>query len=335
MIEQRDFASGTSSRSTKLIHGGVRYLEQAFFEMDYGLYKLVKEALHERTHMLRTCAYMNKPLPIMIPISSWWEVPYMWMGVKLYDLIAGKNNGVPPSSFISKEEAVFRFPMLKAENLKGAIIYYDGQMNDARLNLMIALTASQQGVTVANYVQLQHFIKEEDDLRDAHLSEAAPDTPMAPLAAAIPVATVAGVSSSASVGAAGPAGSLSSAWAASPITGAVVKDTLSGRSFTVRAKAVINATGPFADSIRKLDNLQADNLIVPSAGVHLVLPDHFSPADMGLIVPKTKDGRVLFFLPWEGNTLCGTTDGTTLSPEQCILYVFPTHRLAGLECSSY
>lgn len=86
---------------------------------------------------------MNKPLPIMIPLYKWWEVPYMWAGCKLYDLIAGRSGGCPPSTFIPTEEATYRFPMLQSDGLKGALIYYDGQMNDSRMNLMLALTAAQ------------------------------------------------------------------------------------------------------------------------------------------------------------------------------------------------
>ena len=123
MVEADDFAAGTSGRSTKRIHGGIRYLETAFKKLDYGSYELVKEALEERAYMLRAAPYMNKPLPIMIPIYTWWELPYMWAGAKVYDLIAGSQRAVPPSHFMSGAEALYNFPMLNAEGLKGAIIY--------------------------------------------------------------------------------------------------------------------------------------------------------------------------------------------------------------------
>jgi glycerol-3-phosphate dehydrogenase len=90
--------------------------------------------------------------------------------------------------------------------------------------------------------------------------------------------------------------------------GVAVRDGLTGRAFSVRARGVVNATGCFGDAVRKMDRPDAPPLIQGAAGVHIILPDHFSPASMGLIVPKTRDGRVLFFLPWEGSTICGTTD---------------------------
>lgn len=92
------------------------------------------------------------------------------------------------------------------------------------------------------------------------------------------------------------------------VAGVVVRDTIGGKAFPIRAKSVINATGCFGDAIRQMDNPEAKPLILGSSGVHVILPDHFSPDKMGLIIPKTKDGRVLFFLPWEGSTICGTTE---------------------------
>jgi len=262
LIEVEDFGSGTSGRSTKLIHGGVRYLETAFKKLDYGSWELVKEALEERGFMLKAAPYMNKPLPIMIPLYTWWEVPYMLIGVKVYDWLAGKNRVVPPSHYMAAEGALYEFPMLKSQGLKGAIVYYDGQMNDTRLNVIIALTAAQEGAVVANRVGLVDILKDDEG----------------------------------------------------NVAGARVRDAMTGKEWEVPARAVVNATGCFADSIRKMDDPQATNLIVPGAGVHIMLPAHFSPSRMGLIVPETTDGRVLFFLPWEGGTLSGTTDSESEIP---------------------
>ncbi|CEG45922.1 glycerol-3-phosphate dehydrogenase [Plasmopara halstedii] len=256
VVEAHDFAAGTSGRSTKLIHGGIRYLETAFMKLDYAAYKLVNEALEERSFFLSAAPYMNRPLPIMIPIYKWWEVPYMWVGAKAYDIVAGSKRFVPSSYYINAEEAMFQFPMLRKEGLKGAIVYYDGQMNDTRMNVSIALTATQNGATVANYVEVMHLLKDEEG----------------------------------------------------KVRGAHVKDTLTGEEWNIKAHAVVNATGPFTDTIRQMDDPKKDKICVPAAGVHAVLPDHFSPTRMGLIVPKTSDGRVLFFLPWENGTLAGTTD---------------------------
>ncbi|TDH73116.1 hypothetical protein CCR75_000582 [Bremia lactucae] len=256
VVEANDFAAGTSGRSTKLIHGGIRYLETAFLKFDYLALKLVYEALEERAFFLSAAPYMNRPLPIMIPIYKWWEVPYMWVGAKAYDIVAGSQRFVPRSYYINAEEAMFQFPMLRKEGLKGAIVYYDGQMNDTRMNVSIALTATQNGATIANYVEVLQLLKDKDG----------------------------------------------------KVQGAHVRDTLTGDEWNIKAHAVVNATGPFTDTIRQMDDPTKDKICVPAAGVHAVLPDHFSPHRMGLIVPKTSDGRVLFFLPWENGTLAGTTD---------------------------
>ncbi|KAF0689660.1 Aste57867_18897 [Aphanomyces stellatus] len=256
MVERSDFGAGTSGRSTKLIHGGIRYLETAFMKLDYAAYALVTEALEERKHMLTAAPYMNRPLPIMIPIYTWWEIPYMWVGAKAYDLVAGSQRSVPSSYYIDADEAIYQYPNLKKDGLKGAIVYYDGQMNDTRMNLSVVLTAAQSGATVANYIQVLRILK--DDKGD--------------------------------------------------VSGVHVQDTQTGETWDIKAKAVVNATGPFTDGVRKMDNPDAENICVPAAGVHVVLPDHYSPSRMGLIVPKTTDGRVLFYLPWENGTLAGTTD---------------------------
>ena len=257
MVEANDFSAGTSGRSTKLIHGGIRYLETAFWKLDYGSFALVQEALEERAHMLNAAPYMNSPLPIMIPIYKWWEVPYFWAGAKAYDLVASRQKSVPSSHYMDVDEALFQFPMLRGKGLKGAIIYYDGQMNDTRMGLTIALTAAQEGAAIANRVEVVSLLKD-------------PGT--------------------------------------GQVNGARVQDRLTGVEWDIAAKVVVNATGVFADKIRKLDDPKAVELIEPAAGVHVMFPAHFSPAKMGLIVPKTTDGRVLFFLPWEGCTLAGTTD---------------------------
>jgi glycerol-3-phosphate dehydrogenase len=107
MIERNDLAAGTSGRSTKLIHGGIRYLETAFKKLDYESYELVKEALHERAHLMNAAPFMAKPLPIMIPLYKWWEVPYMWAGAKVYDFIAGSNRYVPKSHYLGKVRIYF------------------------------------------------------------------------------------------------------------------------------------------------------------------------------------------------------------------------------------
>jgi glycerol-3-phosphate dehydrogenase len=260
LVEKGDFGSCTSSRSTKLIHGGVRYLEQAFKTLDFGLIELVSEALHERSHMINAAPYMNEPLPIIIPLNQWWQVPYMGAGILMYDLFAAFEE-FPRGYVISREECEKRFPQLDCDSLdlKAALVYFDGQMNDARHTLSLALTAEEHGANVTNYLEV---VELHHDPTSGNL------------------------------------------------IGATVKDTLdpSSSPFKIKCKSILNAAGPYADNIRQMDDKNAPSLIVPSAGTHLVLPESVVPKDYGLLVPQTKDGRVVFLLPWEEGTIAGTTD---------------------------
>ena len=122
-VERDDFSSGTSSKSTKLVHGGVRYLEKAVKELDYSQYTLVREALKERAVFLNTAPHLSMSLPIMLPIYQWWKAPYFWAGTKCYDLLAGKEN-LESSYFLTKGKALEAFPMLRGSGLVGALVYY-------------------------------------------------------------------------------------------------------------------------------------------------------------------------------------------------------------------
>jgi len=262
MVEANDFASGTSSRSTKLAHGGVRYLEKAVKNFDYSQLHLVFEALSERKRLLGNAPHLSRSLPIMTPCYQWWEVPYFWAGMKAYDALAG-SQGLTWSRYMTPSEAVRQFPTLRTENvhegtLKGSIVYYDGQFNDARLCLLLACTAAEEGAAVANYAEVVDLVKRDDE--------------------------------------------------GGRVAGAVVRDKATGRTFEVRAKQVVNACGPFSDAVRKMSDPEARSLVAPSSGVHITLPDYYSVEGFGMIVPKTKDGRVVFLLPWEGHTIAGTTD---------------------------
>ncbi|KAL8719622.1 MAG: hypothetical protein Q9225_003396 [Loekoesia sp. 1 TL-2023] len=264
LVEREDFASGTSSKSTKLVHGGVRYLEKAVWDLDYNQYKLVKEALRERKYFLDTAPHLSNWLPIMIPVQNWWQAPYFWAGTKFYDFLAG-SEGIESSYFLTKSRALDAFPMLKKENLFGALVYYDGAHNDSRMNVSIAMTAALYGATVVNHIEVTSLEKDANG----------------------------------------------------KLIGAKVKDRVQEKNgqeaqeFSIRTKGVINATGPFTDAIRKMDEPQTSEIVAPSSGVHVILPGYYSPSKMGLIDPKTSDGRVIFFLPWQGNTIAGTTDAPT------------------------
>ncbi|XP_065870796.1 glycerol-3-phosphate dehydrogenase SDP6, mitochondrial [Euphorbia lathyris] len=264
LVEREDFSSGTSSRSTKLIHGGVRYLEKAVFNLDYGQLKLVFHALEERKQVIDNAPHLCHALPCMTPCFEWFEVVYYWMGLKMYDLVAGRHL-LHLSRYYSAEESLELFPTLakkgKDRNLKGTVVYYDGQMNDSRLNVGLACTAALAGAAVLNHAEVVSLLKDEANER---------------------------------------------------IIGARIRNNISGNEFDTYAKVVVNAAGPFCDSLRKMANKDAQSMICPSSGVHIVLPDYYSPEGMGLIVPKTKDGRVVFMLPWLGRTVAGTTDSNTI-----------------------
>uniref|UniRef100_A0A670YLD1 Glycerol-3-phosphate dehydrogenase, mitochondrial n=1 Tax=Pseudonaja textilis TaxID=8673 RepID=A0A670YLD1_PSETE len=243
-------------------HGGVSnsfVITRSFSHM----YRMVKEALHERANLLEIAPHLSAPLPIMLPVYKWWQLPYYWVGIKLYDLVAG-SQCLKSSYVLSKSRALELFPMLRKDKLVGAIVYYDGQHNDARMNLAIALTAARYGAAIANYTEVVHLLKKMD-----------PES------------------------------------GKSRVYGARCRDVLTGQEFDVKAKCVINATGPFTDSVRKMDEREVSNICQPSAGVHIVMPGYYSPDNMGLLDPSTSDGRVIFFLPWQKMTIAGTTDTAT------------------------
>lgn len=254
LIEKNDLAEGTSSRSTKLVHGGVRYLEKAVKHLDKAQYDLVREGLHERWAFLRNAPHLANRVPLVTPIYRWFDVPYVFSGLLLYDLLAGRR-GIGHSRLIGRAEALRRFPMLRHEGLKAGVLYYDGQFNDARMAVTLALTARRHGAVAANHLAAVGLLKQEGRL-----------------------------------------------------CGARVRDALSGKEFEVRARGVINATGPFGDSIRRLDDADCRALLNASSGIHIVLSERFVPPGTGLMIPETEDGRVLFILPWQGQALIGTTE---------------------------
>lgn len=155
LLEQSDFGKGTSSRSTKLAHGGVRYLEQ-------GNIGLVMEALKERGLLLQNAPHLVHDLAFVVPNYDWWEAPFYGLGLKLYELLAGKY-GFGKSRLLSREETLRRIPTLKTEGLRGGAIYYDGQFDDARLLIHMAFTAFEQGATLLNYVEVTGFTKDSQD----------------------------------------------------------------------------------------------------------------------------------------------------------------------------
>src|SRR5438067_3253713 len=158
LLEQSDFGKGTSSRSTKLVHGGVRYLEQ-------GNISLVMEALKERGLLLRNAPHLVRELGFVTPNYDWWEAPFYGLGLKLYDVLAGKY-GFGASRILSREETLERLPTIRTDGLRGGVIYFDGQFDDTRLLINMVATADEQGAALLNYVQVTSLTKDSEGYID-------------------------------------------------------------------------------------------------------------------------------------------------------------------------
>jgi glycerol-3-phosphate dehydrogenase len=158
LLEQSDFGKGTSSRSTKLVHGGVRYLEQ-------GNISLVMEALKERGLLRQNAPHLVRDLGFVVPNYDWWEAPFYGLGLKVYNLLAGKY-GFGSSQILSREETLERLPTIRTEGLRGGVVYFDGQFDDARLLVNLAATAAEQGGTLLNYAQVTGLTQGDDGFLD-------------------------------------------------------------------------------------------------------------------------------------------------------------------------
>jgi len=253
LLEAQDFAQGTSSRATKLFHGGVRYLAQ-------GNLSLVREALQERSILLNIAPHLAHALPFVMPAYKCWELPFYGTGLKAYDLITG-NRSLGRTQFLNMARTQIALPNLNTNKLKGGVMYWDAQFDDARFALAIARTAAAYSALLINYCPVSQFIIENGK-----------------------------------------------------VSGVLCTDVETQQSFQLRARCVINATGVWVDNLRKLlpsaesKKTQQEAFITPSQGVHLVVDKRFLGADQALLIPKTRDRRVLFGIPWLGKVLLGTTD---------------------------
>src|SRR5438067_8937422 len=163
LLEQSDFGKGTSSRSTKLVHGGVRYLEQ-------GNLRLVMEALRERGLLLQNAPHLVQNLGFIVPSYDWWEAPFYGAGLKLYNLLAGRYR-FGPSEILTREETLARLPSIRTEGLRGGVIYYDGQFDDSRLLIHLVATAFEQGAALLNYAPVTAVNKGGVRFRDLETGE--------------------------------------------------------------------------------------------------------------------------------------------------------------------
>ncbi|HEU5218207.1 MAG TPA: glycerol-3-phosphate dehydrogenase/oxidase, partial [Gemmatimonadales bacterium] len=267
LVEARDFGEGTSSRSSRLIHGGLRYLEQ-------GRLHLVREALRERRILLRLAPHLVRPLPFILPVFKGDRVP-RWKvaaGLTLYDILAAGGN-VRRHRTLGKRDLLLAEPLIRERGLTGGAIYYDAQCDDARLVIATVRAAAGHGAQAANYMRVTGLIP-----------------------------TVAGVA------------------------GAYLRDELSGETGEIRARTVVNATGPWADVVRRLEDPKAVPLLRPTKGVHVVVPQARIGNRNAVIFTSPVDGRVMFVLPWGEWTYIGTTDtdsrvgpdAVTVDPEDVI-----------------
>lgn len=163
LVERGDFASGSSSKSTKLLHGGVRYLEKAFRELDWKQLSLVRESLRERDILMKIAPHLTKAIPIILPVYSVYRKAYYWAGLKFYEWLAGTRT-LGTCSLVSADMLCEKFPFLSKVGLKGGVQYFDGQFDDARLNIAIIQTAVREGCCALNYVKAEQFIKRQNKI---------------------------------------------------------------------------------------------------------------------------------------------------------------------------
>jgi len=266
LLEAADFASAASSASTKIIHGGVRYLQQAVMGFDLQQLHVVKRALRERILMLHNAPFLAHAIDFLVPCFGLSQAFYFRAGMKVYDWLAG-NAGLARSHYVSRRDALQHIPRLKSAGLAGLVAYSDGQFDDARYALALVQTFAECGGVALNYARVAAFERN----------------------------------------------------AQGKLAGAQVEDRIDGLPFVVRARAFVNATGPFADHLRELATPGVRRRMRPSKGSHIILPLEGFHQNQALLIPKTEDGRVIFAVPWMGRLLVGTTDDEASPEDEAVL----------------
>ncbi len=248
LVEKDDFAAGTSSKSTKLIHGGVRYLQQLDFP-------LVNEALFERGILLKNAPEIVKPIQFLIPTYSYSEKPYYYSGLKLYDFLARKDS-IGLSQMLSKEQVKERIGNIKTKGLKGGLLYHDAQFDDALLAMSLVTAAIENGGVCVNYCEVKEILHSDEGR----------------------------------------------------VKGVSVFDKIEKRNLDFTGKAIVNASGIFSNMILTKDKGIDQQRIMTSRGSHIIVDKEKLATDSAILIPKTKDGRVIFAVPWYDKVVIGTTD---------------------------
>lgn len=255
LVDASDFGSGTSTASTKLIHGGLRYLQQAVKELDASHYRLVRQALGERRLMMRNAPNLVRTREFAIPCFGLLELVYYDAGSKLYDWLSGESS-LSRSRCVSSARSLAAVPYIRQQGLKGTVVYSDGQFDDARYNLALVQSCAAAGGDALSYARVTGFDSDGQGR----------------------------------------------------LAAVIIKDAESGDCIRVSAKAFVNATGPFSDRVRRLDDPDAKERLRLSRGVHILLPLPEDFGDHALLIPKTEDKRLMFAIPWQGRLLVGTTE---------------------------
>ena len=253
LIERGDFTGGTSSRSTKLVHGGVRYLRQGQVQMVYG-------ALRERRRLWRNAPHLVHSLALIVPAYRWWEKAWYGTGLKAYDALAWRR-GLGGSRLLSRRQCLNRLSTLEERGLRGGVLFHDGQFDDTRLGWALVRTAANLNCAALNQAEVTGLVE-----------------------------------------------------SGGAIKGVRVRDLVGGGEWVARGAVVVNATGPFADALREMDEPGPGPGVVLSRGAHIVVSSAFLPGAAALLVPRTDDGRVLFAIPWHGHVVIGTTDVPVAHP---------------------
>jgi len=258
LVEQHDLGYGTSSRSSRLIHGGLRYLEE-------GDLKLVFEALRERRVLLDIAPHLVRPLPFVFPVHTGDRVPLwkLWAGIWLYDLLAAFRN-VRWHRLLGKRGLLRAEPLVRERGLKGGVRYYDAQCDDARLVIATARAALQHGARIATYTAVDDLVRADGQVR-----------------------------------------------------GVRVTDRLTGASASIHGHVVVNATGPWCDRLRRLEDPAATPLLRTTKGAHVMVRRERLGHEAAITLTSPIDGRVMFVLPWGDFSYIGTTDtDTDESPDE-------------------